>query len=94
MEIRIDPKYVKELFKSTGVVKQLDPLLIASSRTGKCFPVEADPVPTELKIGDSLVFTAEGAYLKHLPASKSKGKSSSSSSGMVDSQVPTKNVWF
>ena len=35
MEIRIDPKYVKELFKSTGVVKQLDPLLVSSSRTGK-----------------------------------------------------------
>ena len=95
MELRLDPKYVKQLRKGTGVVKQLDPLLVGDSRTGKQFPVEVTGT-VNLNLNDELVFDTSGAFLEHRPKQPTKAKTSSQSSGMTHQEALSRTatrVW-
>ena len=95
MELRLDPKYVKHLRKGTGVVKQLDPLLVGDTKTGKQFPVEVSGT-VNLNLNDELVFDTSGAFLEHRPKKSTKAKSSTQSSGMTHQQALSRSasrVW-
>ena len=95
MELRLDPKYVKQLRKGTGVVKQLDPLLVGDTRTGKQFPVEVTGT-VNLNLNDELVFDTSGAFLEYRPKKATKAKSSTQSSGMIHQQALSRSasrVW-